>query len=198
MSSFDHLLKLLLVGDSGVGKTCLLLRFVEKTFQSSFISTIGIDFKMKTVDIDGQVVKLQIWDTAGQDRFRAITTAYYRGAMGIVLVYDITEEQSFLNVRNWVTSIHEHGADNIVVVLVGNKCDMVDRRSISKERGREMADEYSMRFYEASAKNDINVKELFINLGKDIILKTKKKAEIEEEKRIQLEPATSRKKCNCT
>ncbi|ETO37042.1 hypothetical protein RFI_00019, partial [Reticulomyxa filosa] len=144
----------------GVGKTCLLLRFAEQTFQTSFISTIGcvctfskpnkqikkskrrekkaipkhkrIDFKMKTVDIDGKTVKLQIWDTAGQDRFRAVTTAYYRGAMGIVLVYDITEQQSFQNVGNWIENIHEHASDDIPIVLVGNKCDKIEERVTQK------------------------------------------------------------------
>jgi len=178
MSSFDHLLKLLLIGDSGVGKTCILLRFVERKFQASFISTIGIDFKMKTIDIDGKVVKLQIWDTAGQDRFRAVTTAYYRGAMGIVLVYDITEEQSFLNVRNWVESIHESAIDDIPIILVGNKCDMTEERVVSKEAGKQMADEYSMRFYEASAKEDINVKEMFTNLARDILIRNQIKEQM--------------------
>ncbi|ETO02136.1 rab family small GTPase [Reticulomyxa filosa] len=140
---------------------------------------------MKTVDVDGKTVKLQIWDTAGQDRFRAVTTAYYRGAMGIVLVYDITQEQSFLNVRNWVESIREHAADDIPVVLVGNKCDKIEDRVflflflifififlfLSKEEGKKMADEYLMRFYETSAKHDINVKDMFINLARDILIR---------------------------
>ena len=100
-ATYDYLIKLLLIGDSGVGKSCLLLRFSDDAFNTSFITTIGIDFKIRTVEIDNKRCKLQIWDTAGQERFRNITSAYYRGAMGILLVYDITDEQSFANIRNW-------------------------------------------------------------------------------------------------
>jgi len=111
--AYDYLIKLLMIGDSGVGKSCLLLRFSDDSFTTSFITTIGIDFKIKAVEIDGKRVKLQIWDTAGQERFRTITTAYYRGAMGILLVYDITDEQSFLNIRNWIRNIEQHATDSV-------------------------------------------------------------------------------------
>ena len=104
-ATYDYLIKLLLIGDSGVGKSCLLLRFSDDAFNTSFITTIGIDFKIRTVEIDNKRCKLQIWDTAGQERFRTITTAYYRGAMGILLVYDITDEQSFANIRNWCARV---------------------------------------------------------------------------------------------
>ena len=104
-ATYDYLIKLLLIGDSGVGKSCLLLRFSDDAFNTSFITTIGIDFKIRTVEIDNKRCKLQIWDTAGQERFRTITTAYYRGAMGILLVYDITDEQSFANIRNWCVRV---------------------------------------------------------------------------------------------
>uniref|UniRef100_M3ZEL7 small monomeric GTPase n=1 Tax=Xiphophorus maculatus TaxID=8083 RepID=M3ZEL7_XIPMA len=105
--TYDYLFKLLLIGDSGVGKTCVLFRFSEDAFNSTFISTIGIDFKIRTIELDGKKIKLQIWDTAGQERFRTITTAYYRGAMGIMLVYDITNEKSFDNIKNWIRNIEE-------------------------------------------------------------------------------------------
>ena len=105
--AYDYLFKLLLIGDSGVGKTCLLFRFAEDAFNPTFISTIGIDFKIRTIELDGKKVKLQIWDTAGQERFRTITTAYYRGAMGIMLVYDITDEKSFNNIKTWMRNIEE-------------------------------------------------------------------------------------------
>ncbi|XP_038167074.1 ras-related protein Rab-13 isoform X2 [Arvicola amphibius] len=105
--AYDHLFKLLLIGDSGVGKTCLIIRFAEDNFNSTYISTIGIDFKIRTVEIEGKRIKLQVWDTAGQERFKTITTAYYRGAMGIILVYDITDEKSFENIQNWMKSIKE-------------------------------------------------------------------------------------------
>ncbi|CAM0905613.1 unnamed protein product [Alopecurus aequalis] len=125
---YDHLIKLLLIGDSGVGKSCLLLRFSDDTFTTSFITTIGIDFKVRTVELDGRRVKLQIWDTAGQERFRTITTAYYRGAMGILLVYDVTDESSFNNIRNWIRNIEQHASDNVNKILVGNKVDMDAKR----------------------------------------------------------------------
>nr|BAE89423.1 unnamed protein product [Macaca fascicularis] len=113
--TYDYLFKLLLIGDSGVGKTCVLFRFSEDAFNSTFISTIGIDFKIRTIELDGKRIKLQIWDTAGQERFRTVTTAYYRGAMGIMLVYDITNEKSFDNIRNWIRNIEEHASADINV-----------------------------------------------------------------------------------
>jgi Ras-related protein Rab-8A len=136
---YDHLIKLLLIGDSGisnpifyiyvgVGKSCLLLRFCDNSFTPSFITTIGIDFKIRTMELDGQRVKLQIWDTAGQERFRTITTAYYRGAMGILLVYDVTDERSFLNVANWIRNVEQYASPNVNKILLGNKCDMEDKR----------------------------------------------------------------------
>merc|ERR1712167_236646 len=107
-TNFDFLIKLLLIGDSGVGKSCLLLCFSDQSFTTSFITTIGIDFKIKTIELDGKRIKLQIWDTAGQERFRTITTAYYRGAMGILLVFDVTDDQSFQNIATWMDQIDQH------------------------------------------------------------------------------------------
>jgi Ras-related protein Rab-8A len=108
----------------GVGKSCLLLRYSDDSFTSSFITTIGIDFKIKTIMVGESKVKLQIWDTAGQERFRTITTAYYRGAMGILLVYDVSDETSFVNVRNWMRQIDQNAAENVNRILIGNKCDV--------------------------------------------------------------------------
>merc|ERR1712139_25489 len=120
---YDYLFKLLLIGDSGVGKSCLLLRFADDTYTESYISTIGIDFKIRTLELDGKRVKLQIWDTAGQERFKTITTAYYRGAMGILLVYDVSEEKSFANINTWINAINQHASDSVNKVLLGNKAD---------------------------------------------------------------------------
>lgn len=164
----EYRMKLLLIGDSGVGKSCLLLRFCDDSFATSFITTIGIDFKVRTIDVDGRKVRLQIWDTAGQERFRTITTAYYRGAMGILLVYDITDPASFQNVRNWISSITEYAAENVNVVLVGNKADMSDKRRVTTAQGQELADEYNIKFFETSAKTKFNVEEVFTSIARDI------------------------------
>ncbi|ROL47862.1 Ras-related protein Rab-13 [Anabarilius grahami] len=156
---YDFLFKLLLIGDSGVGKTCLIIRFAEDNFNSTYISTIGIDFKVKTIEVEGKKVKLQVWDTAGQERFKTITTAYYRGAMGIILVYDITDEKSFENIQNWMKSIKENASAGVSQMLLGNKCDIEAKRKVSKEIGEKLAKEHGIRFFETSAKSSINVEE---------------------------------------
>jgi len=166
--AYDYLIKLLLIGDSGVGKSCLLLRFSDDSFTPSFITTIGIDFKIRTIELDGKRIKLQIWDTAGQERFRTITTAYYRGAMGILLVYDVTDEKSFGNIRNWIRNIEQHATESVNKMLIGNKCDMVDKKVIDTARGKALAEEYSIKFLETSAKTGAGVEDAFITLAKDI------------------------------
>jgi len=167
-ASYDFLIKLLLIGDSGVGKSCLLLRFSDDSFTTSFITTIGIDFKIKTIEIDGKRIKLQIWDTAGQERFRTITTAYYRGAMGILLVYDVTDDASFQNIRNWIRNIEQHAADNVDKILVGNKCDMISEKVVETTRGAALAEETGIKFFETSAKSNTNVTEAFVAIATDI------------------------------
>merc|ERR1711896_11775 len=128
---YDFLFKLLLIGDSGVGKSCLLLRFADDTYTETYISTIGVDFKIRTVEMEGKVIKLQIWDTAGQERFRTITTSYFRGAQGILLVYDVTDRGSFNSIRNWVGQIQQHADVHVNKILIGNKCDMTDDKVVS-------------------------------------------------------------------
>lgn len=144
------------------------MRFSDDSFTPSFITTIGIDFKIRTIELDGKRIKLQIWDTAGQERFRTITTAYYRGAMGILLVYDVTDERSFNNIRNWIRNIEQHASEGVDRILVGNKCDMHDRKLISTEQGQALASEYGIKFLETSAKTNINVEEAFFTLARDI------------------------------
>eukprot|EP01135_Chromosphaera_perkinsii_P009379 Nk52_evm55s1737 gene=Nk52_evmTU55s1737 len=174
--AYDYLFKLLLIGDSGVGKTCILFRFSDDAFNSTFISTIGIDFKIRTIELDGKKIKLQIWDTAGQERFRTITTAYYRGAMGILLVYDVANEKSFDNIKNWIRNINQHASADVEKMILGNKCDMEDTRVISKERGEKLAEECGIKFLETSAKNNINVEEAFLTIARDIKKKMDNKA----------------------
>ncbi|CAL5334673.1 unnamed protein product [Camellia sinensis] len=258
-ADYDYLIKLLLIGDSGVGKSCLLLRFSDDSFTTSFITTIGIDFKLRTIELDGKRIKLQIWDTAGQERFRTITTgtsfwvrkeiinlnlsrrpgictmsrscslfgglwsvcnfvvlikmdrlsvlkgarlkgatrhgfalrtgrgeaqyarrclgaearaffqAYYRGAMGILLVYDVTDESSFNNIKNWIKNIEQHASDNVNKILVGNKADMDEsKRAVPTSWGQALADEYGIKFFETSAKTNLNVEQVFFSIARDI------------------------------
>uniref|UniRef100_A0A8C5Q7P2 Ras-related protein Rab-3 n=1 Tax=Leptobrachium leishanense TaxID=445787 RepID=A0A8C5Q7P2_9ANUR len=162
--TFDYMFKLLIIGNSSVGKTSFLFRYADDSFTSAFVSTVGIDFKVKTVYRNEKRVKLQIWDTAGQERYRTITTAYYRGAMGFLLMYDISNVDSFNAVQDWATQIKTYSWDNAQVLLVGNKCDLEDDRVIPAEDGRRLAEELGFEFFEASAKENINVKQVFERL----------------------------------
>ncbi|CAK6444074.1 unnamed protein product [Pipistrellus nathusii] len=162
--NFDYMFKLLIIGNSSVGKTSFLFRYADDSFTSAFVSTVGIDFKVKTVFKNEKRIKLQIWDTAGQERYRTITTAYYRGAMGFILMYDITNGESFNAVQDWSTQIKTYSWDNAQVILVGNKCDMEDERVISVERGRRLGEQLGFEFFETSAKDNINVKQTFERL----------------------------------
>ncbi|VDN83291.1 Uncharacterized protein BM_BM5972 [Brugia malayi] len=166
---YDLLFKLLLIGDSGVGKTCILYRFSDDAFNTTFISTIGIDFKIKTIELKGKKIKLQIWDTAGQERFHTITTSYYRGAMGIMLVYDITNAKSFDNIAKWLRNIDEHASEDVEKMLLGNKCDMAERRVVSRERGEKIANDHGIRFLETSAKANIQIDKAFYDLAEAIL-----------------------------
>nr|CAH8832834.1 unnamed protein product [Trichobilharzia regenti] len=175
---YDYLFKLLLIGDSGVGKTSILFRFSEDEFNSTFIATIGIDFKIRTLEMDGKKIKLQIWDTAGQERFRTITTAYYRGAMGIMLVYDVTNGNSFDNISTWMNNISQHANQDVEKMLLGNKCDACAARVVPTEAGLQLANSYGIRFMETSAKSDINITEAFKLLAQNIKVKMEGKMEI--------------------
>ena len=167
-SEYDYLFKILLIGDSGVGKSCLLLRFADDTYAESFISTIGVDFKIRTVRMDGKTIKLQLWDTAGQERFRTITSSYYRGAHGIIVVYDVTNRESFEHVKGWLHEISKHASDNVNKILIGNKCDLVGQRKVEKETAQQFADSLSIPFMEASAKKATNVEEAFNKMTMEI------------------------------
>ncbi|XP_076895133.1 ras-related protein RAB1BV-like [Bidens hawaiensis] len=154
---------------AGVGKSCLTLRFCDGAFTTSFIHTIGIDFKIKNVELDGKHVKLHIWDAAGQERFRTITTAYYKGVMGILLVYDVTDKSSFNNIRNWIHKIEQHASDNVNKILVGNKADMDEsKRAVPTAKGQALANEYGIKFFETSARTNLNVERVFFSIEKDI------------------------------
>jgi len=164
----DYFFKILLIGDSGVGKSCLLLRFADDSWTDTHISTIGVDFKIKTLNIDGKTIKLQIWDTAGQERFRTITSSYYRGAQGIILVYDCTDQESFSNVKQWMGEIDRYACENVNKLLVGNKTDLVNEKVVDQATAKAFADSMGIPFIETSAKNATNVEQCFLSMARDI------------------------------
>ncbi|XP_044103420.1 ras-related protein Rab-37 isoform X1 [Neovison vison] len=167
--SYDVTGKVMLLGDSGVGKTCLLIQFKDGAFLSgTFIATVGIDFRNKVVTVDGVRVKLQIWDTAGQERFRSVTHAYYRDAQALLLLYDITNKSSFDNIRAWLTEIHEYAQRDVVIMLLGNKADVSNERVIRSEDGETLAREYGVPFMETSAKTGMNVELAFLAIAKEL------------------------------
>ena len=162
--------KILILGDTQVGKSCFLTRYADNSFQDEYLSTIGMDYKIKNYQAeDGSTIKLYIWDTAGQDRFRSITRNYYKGADGIILIYDITKKDTFENVRNWINNIKDEAPDRVVLILVGNKVDDERNRVVPKSEGEEIAKEFNLPFFECSAKSDINVTPVFDTLIKKII-----------------------------
>jgi len=194
---YDDLVKIVLLGDTGVGKSCLLLRFAEDTFTNSFISTIGIDFKVKTINVDGYRTKMQIYDTAGQERFRTITAAYYRGAQGVMLVYDVTDARSFGNIRTWVNGMTTD-AENAIKIIVANKCDLEDQRVITTVQGQRLATEFGFSFIEVSAKNKLNVDESFAQLVRDIKKRRESRPLQTQHSNLKLQPPPQRKKgCKC-
>jgi len=165
---YDYLFKLLLIGNSAVGKSSLLLRFSDNIFNESFLPTIGVDFKIRTFDLNNKTVKLQIWDTAGQERFKTITSSYYKGAHGIILTYDITDKQSFRDIDTWLTEVEKHASENVNKLLVGNKCDLESNRQVPYEEGKALAEKLGIKFIETSAKNSINVENAFFTMANEI------------------------------
>jgi len=165
---YDYVFKLVLIGDSGVGKSCLLLRFADDTYTESHISTIGVDFKIRTIQLDGKTIKLQIWDTAGQERFRTITSSYYRGAHGIIVVYDTTDQETFEHVKTWLHEIDRYASENVNKLLVGNKSDLTTKRQVDTDSAKEFAQNLSIPFLETSAKNATNVEDAFMTMAGEI------------------------------
>ncbi|KAH8421435.1 hypothetical protein KR009_007644 [Drosophila setifemur] len=194
---FDHLFKLLIIGDSGVGKSSLLIRFSDDTFSGSYITTIGVDFKIRTVDINGLRVKLQIWDTAGQERFRTITSTYYRGTHGVIVVYDVTNGESFANVRRWLEEI-QNNCDVVNKVLVGNKNDDPDRKVVITEDAQRFAKQMDIELYETSAKDNINVDDMFLSITRQVLqhkLRTTSNEQQKDTINLKNTPGTKRRKC---
>ena len=165
----EALYKILLLGDWAVGKTCFLMRYTENTFTEMHLTTVGLDYKLKTVKLDNdKTVKVQIWDTAGQERYKTITKSYIKGANGIILIYDITKEKTFEGIKNWIKQIKDTVSSRVCVALVGNKIDQEKDRKVPKEEGEKLSEELNYPFYEASAKEGINIDECFDNLVKQI------------------------------
>jgi len=162
MSEYNYLFKSLFIGDSGVGKSSILLRHCDNTFSSEYISTIGVDFKVRLHTVDGNIVKIQMWDTAGQERFRTITSSYYRGAQIIFLVYDITDLASFNNIKDWLAEINRFASENTTLVLLANKIDLETMRAVDKNTGQDFASGLKLLFYEVSAKEGTNIDEPII------------------------------------
>eukprot|EP00727_Mastigamoeba_balamuthi_P012805 m51a1_g8147 putative ras-related protein rab-2a (206) ;mRNA; f:39518-40943 len=168
---YRYLFKYIIVGDTAVGKSCLLLQFTDKRFQPVHDLTIGVEFGSRTISVNNQQIKLQIWDTAGQEKFRSITRSYYRGAAGALLVYDITRRDTFDHLTTWLEDCRKYSSQNITIMLIGNKSDLEASRAVPREEGERFAKENGLFFLETSAKTSQNVEEAFINTAKDIFEK---------------------------
>ena len=161
-------IKIMLLGESQIGKTSFIQRYVKNNFNLSYITTVGIDFQLKQIKMNNKSIKLQIWDTAGQERFKNITKSYFHSSDGFIVGYDITSRLSFTNVSTWLKEINDNAPEEIQKILIGNKCDL-NEREVTTEEGKKLAEENGMKFFETSAKNDINVKETFESITKDIL-----------------------------
>ena len=183
--------KVLLLGNSYVGKTCILLRFSEDIFKENYDVTIGLNYRIKSMTVENNPIKMQIWDTSGEEKFKAIAKNFYRGAHGVLLVYDICQKNSFLDVKSWIEQIIENADnDDIVMILCGNKCDNEKERKISKEEGENLAKNYGIPFFECSAKNKININEMFETMAQKIYTKVGNK----QSSSVKLTPNSIKKK----
>jgi len=171
MDNCDYVFKYIIVGDSSVGKSCFMLRFVDNRFKADHDITIGVEFGAKNIKIHKQTIKLQIWDTAGQESFRSIARSYYRGAVGVVLMFDITNKDSFLNVYRWLSEIREQGSTYVSIVLVGNKTDLAGKRMVKSEEAKEFADNQNLKYFETSALSGSNVESVFLATSEGILEK---------------------------
>ena len=169
-------IKVITLGNSSVGKTSFLMKYIDNSFTLTYTTTLGVDFKQKKIKLkDGRDVRLRIFDTAGQERFKSVSVSFIKKADGVILIYDISDIESFEAVENWIKSIREIGKDNLPIILVGNKCDLSDdKRKVSLKEGQDKASEFNIPFYETSCKEGINIKEVFEKLIDDIIEKGNK------------------------
>ena len=161
--NYDYLLKYIIIGDAGVGKSNILLRYVYNTFKPEYQLTIGVEFGERTINAKDKIFKIQIWDTAGSEQFRSITRTYYKNTVCAIVVYDISNRESFDNVINWIEDCKLNSPKSVFITLVGNKCDLEEERQVSTEEGSEFATRYGLSFFETSAKNTVNIEEIFNN-----------------------------------
>ena len=186
---YEFIFKVLLLGNSNVGKSSLFLRFVDDIWNDTFVPTIGVDFKIKTFDIDEKRIKMQIWDTAGQERFKNIIASYYRGAHGILLIYDVTDKDSFKNLSNWLIEIEKNSSKNVLKVLIGNKTDLEEKRVISYNQAKEFADSYGLKYIETSDKKNLNVNEAFATLGRELMVASEDKRIVKQKQNKKISVA---------
>jgi len=168
---YDYLLNYIIIGDAGVGKSCLLLNFIGKGFRTEHSGTVGVEFGHRITDVGQKTIKFHIWDTAGQEKFKSLTRNYYRNAAGALVVYDVTRRDSFQNIVRWMEEVREHCNSEVSVVLIGNKCDLDEERQVSYEEGEALAKENNMLFLETSAKLAKNVEQAFLETGEMIMNK---------------------------
>ena len=167
--------KVLILGDSTVGKTCFLVRYVDDSFDDSTLLSVGMDYRLKNVKTeDGTKVKLQIWDTCGQERYRSISKNYYKGANAIILVFSLIDKKSFDSVENWINQIKEEASESILIILVGNNSDLIEKRVISYEEAEKLAKEFNINYFECSAKTGENINVAFNDLIEQMVKKTDK------------------------
>ncbi|KAJ3439228.1 rab2a [Anaeramoeba flamelloides] len=164
----DYLFKFILIGDSGVGKSCILNRFTNDGFESIYDATIGVEFNARAIEILEKTIKLQIWDTAGQETFRSITRSYFRGSMGALLIYDISQRETFNHLNSWLEDVLKHSSPDIEIMVIGNKNDLTELRQVEYEEGEKFAKEKGLTFLETSAKENVNIEESFTKIAENI------------------------------
>ena len=194
---FDFKFKLMVIGESKVGKTSVIKRYTKNKFGGIYLTTVGVDFQSKIIEIDGKKIMLQIWDTAGQERFRNIARNYFHSSNGFLLIYDISEKDSLNKLNYWIDQIKLNAPESAKSVLIGNKCDLNNERQISKEEGEEFAKKYNTQFYEVSAKDGTNIKEAFEYLGNEIYREIKKKGKTRTESHVLTKNSNKKKKKSC-
>ena len=193
---FDVKYKIMVLGESKVGKTSLIKRFTKDQFGGVYLTTVGMDFQDKIIEIEDKKIRLQVWDTAGQERFRNVTKSYFQSSHGLLVVYDITDKESFEKINFWMKNIKENAPENAKLILVGNKCDLANERQVSYEEGEKKASNYNIKFFESSAKDGTNVKEFFFYLANEIYQDEKVKGK-DNKKTVQLDSKKKGKKGCC-